>query len=1086
MDMTPPQAPPALVSTTRQPTIDALSRLAATQVWLAGQQRALPALPVRPTPEGRDGWVAGLEAFWTQTVEDTPGAAPVARVDALAFRLADAMRDEAIVRAADGTLDAQAAGIALRFARATSGTPPPDIEALALRIGLADYAGAVILRARGEGMPVLLFMPDRGWEAFDSMEQLYADSESRLRRVLALRGGVSGVRTDDIQRVVADARFVDSRPLGSDVFRRLARRLVDVQKEKLSDAWEAVGGAPSATAFVDEAGAALDLHDRLDIAALLAARDERLAAAINERRLSGVPAEVRDFWHQALIDYRLAEFHAATEASARDGEAPLTLAGYSHRELKAALLRRHIRIDPDDLWIDVTGSEAVALPALPGTSSPAAPYRIGLAELALRNIGWLDGRRFRVVADALPAGTRAPDAAVLREIVGEVNLAAGYDTYLRNQLSDTHGSSFREASMRLHAARMRFDAAEARVASWVAGETRRFMDDREERGFRMVEAVLDAPVAATRATVGGHRVTVSELVYKGAVVADVLVIGMKNPASVSRVVLYTPGAPDGRAFREFADRATAAREFLYSPTFEAYLLDRLPAEFAEAAANGQRHFRVTDETRRSHWVFGAPGDGRGAITDAPFEDRVIDGSVLNASFHAELKRQAYDLAFLGRSRTQADVESVAGFLGLVSQGTDTAGHAVTGTIGAVNQALRATWRLYDSVKAGDGARAFVDLTEAYTSALAVGAFTGGASHALRPRVPRFPDPRQSLDPRYAIRGVDLAGARADASGIYRLHGRRFIRQQDLVFELRHDPAFDTWRLGRPHALDAAYPGPALQRTPGGGWQVRADLGLRGGRTNHFHVRNPERELADRRVIDGRDLDGLTEFQRWSFQQQFGRNLRSMGEANRIYWQVWHPHGTTRIATMRQRTAWNDALRVARAAPREPLAPGTGPGPGDTWRVLDPADWPASVWHRQVRVGLGIGRDGSTVLPFDVQPGSGLTGVAATSVAPADAVIVPLRQGHATPAWFRLDLHRLRGRPSPTGAPPVRVIEVRTLPVPEYVIQSRDSAVSFVDLRAGEYSGAQASASVTSPPTRSPSVSPTPSASLVSSSPPSSP
>jgi len=125
MDMAPPQAPPAIVSTTQQEAIDGLGRLVAAQAWLSVQQHALPALPAWPSAEGRDSWLASLDGFWQQPVADGPGSTPVPRVDALATRMASIMRDDAIVQRADGTLDANAAALAERFARARGGDPPP-------------------------------------------------------------------------------------------------------------------------------------------------------------------------------------------------------------------------------------------------------------------------------------------------------------------------------------------------------------------------------------------------------------------------------------------------------------------------------------------------------------------------------------------------------------------------------------------------------------------------------------------------------------------------------------------------------------------------------------------------------------------------------------------------------------------------------------------------------------------------------------------------------------------------------------------------------------------------------------------------
>lgn len=1061
MDTTPPQAPPAIVSSTQQVAIDSLARLGGAHTWLEAQQVTLPLLPATATPEGLDGWLAQLDGWWAQPIEDAPGATPVPRIDALAGRLAGVMRDEALVRGIDGTLDARAAAMATRFARSTAGPLPPGMNARALLIGLADYAGAVVVTDSNEPSLALLFMPDRGWEAFDGLESLHRQTESRLRRVLGNGYRLAGVTVDDVERVVGDERFVDSRPLLSPAFRELAGLIVTLQKKRITDAWGTVEFPSTPAAFVDESNAAIDLHGALDIASILSARSEREARLANETRLAGVPADVRATWLDAVSGYFLAELESSHAARQEGVQAPLTLSSYAHRELADALAKRHFSVDPDDLQIEATGSESVEIPGLGGSATTPATT-MSLVAFALHNSGWLDARRFRVISSAASPGTRVPTAAELVAIARQLNLAGSYEHYLQQQLSDTQGSPFREAAMRLQAAHMRLAAADARVAGWIPGETPSFMSDREERGFHKVEAVLDAPAPALRRTVGGHRIVVSQLVYDGQVLTDILAIGARDPRSASRVVLYTPGAPDGRDFREFSDRAAATREFLASPTFEEYLLDHLPAEYAEPIPNGhgRRRLRIAEGYRRVQWVVSPPGGVTGTIPAAAFEERQVEGNVFNALLHAELMRQAKDVAWAGRSTSQADWEGVMYFLGLASRVTQGPATLVEETVGAVRQALHATWRFYDSVKAGDSGQAFVDFTEAYTSALSLGGWNSGARRWLMPAqraagAARRARPGAWLEPRYATRDVDLRGIRPDAQGIYRHNGRRFIRQQDMIFEVRRDGGAGSWRLSRPNALDAAYPGPLVEQVAPGGWRVRTDLGLRGGVTDGARFPQPIN-----RVVDGRDLNGLTDFQKWSFQQQLARNLRHGGEANRVYWQASFPAPHSVPATLRQQTAWSNALRSARATPADVLPLNAQPGHGAGWRVLPTTEWPASIWHAQTRPGLPIRANGSTALPLEAQPGSGLSGVLATSLPPQGAIPIRVGPGMPVPEWIQLHLHRYRQQMNAGTRPPIRVIEVQREPVPTYLIQPElPAAPNAVSLQPGDYTPSR----VPSPP-----------------------
>ncbi|WP_043696319.1 DUF6543 domain-containing protein [Luteibacter sp. 9133] len=1061
MDMTPPQAPPAVVSSTQQEAIDALQRLTDAQTWLGRQQDALPVLPASLTIESRDAYLAGLDAYWRQSVDDAPGTAPVTRVAALATRLAAIMRDEAIVRRSDDTLGTLAVELATRFARSADGLPPPGMEARSLLIGDVACAGAVVLLDSNHPDIVLRFLPDRGWDAFASLEQLHAQTETMMRERLAAQRKLPGLRADDTQRVIANGRFVGSAPIEGPVFDAMAQSLVALQRSELTDAWPSSTDAPTPEAVADETSSALDLSVTVDVFAILGQRETRLAVALNEERLARVPADVAQGWRDAVSAYRHASARSG-DATRQDGEAPSTLATWTRTELASALASRGFPIDPDDIGIEASGSEALTVPAL-GTA-PADPVtRMSLAAFALRNTGHIDARRLRVVSTALPDGVRAPDIATIRDIARRLDLAPRYEAYLRARMSDPAGRAFRQSTMRLQQARMRVEAASARMATYLRGETPVFLDDHEERGYRLVEAVLDAPSAAARRRVGGHRVTVRQLVYRGAAVSDVLIIGVHDPASSPRVVIYTPDAPDGRPFHEFSDRATAGRQLFYAKAFEQYLLQRLPAEFSEPVPQGGgRRFRISEATRRSHWVLSAAGDGRGTLTEARFEERDVDGDVRTALFDAEVERQARDVAWIGRSTDQADRESITATLAVVLRAFRGPEALVEDSLSAVGQALRATWRFYDNVKAGDRHQAFVDFTEAYTASLHVAGWGAGFGKVPRPRLSlrppagglrsldaglRLTDTRQRLDPRYATRDVDLSGIPSDALGVHRLHGRRYIRQQESVFEVRHDAASGTWRLARPNALDAAFAGPAIEPVAYGGWRLRTGVGLRGGWVDDAAFPQPAS-----RGVTGQELAGLSDFQRWTFEQSFAQRLRSAGEANLIVWDVTsQPH--PRFVTLRQRTAWNDALRTARGAPTEPLPLGTQPGPGASWRVLSPGEWPNSLFHYPAGFYGALG-NGSQVIPLQVSPGTGLRGLPATRTPPA-ARVAGMATGNVPGArsqeWVEVHLDRYRHRPGPNGRPTIRVIEDRRGAEITYVIQPDTGfSINFLGLEPGDF------------------------------------
>ncbi len=166
-----------------------------------------------------------------------------------------------------------------------------------------------------------------------------------------------------------------------------------------------------------------------------------------------------------------------------------------------------------------------------------------------------------------------------------------------------------------------------------------------------MEAVLDAPESAGRRRVENHEIVVGHVVYEGARLKDILVMGVRARGSVYRTVFYTPDAPDGRSFREFDDRQSAAAGFLHDPAFEQYLLDRLPANWSTVGHDGiTRRFRVSEGTRRAVWALsGQTGEQPYTLTEGRFSDEEIAGNVYDASYDVALGQLGRDSADLARS-----------------------------------------------------------------------------------------------------------------------------------------------------------------------------------------------------------------------------------------------------------------------------------------------------------------------------------------------------------------------------------------------------------------------------------------------------
>jgi len=157
---------------------------------------------------------------------------------------------------------------------------------------------------------------------------------------------------------------------------------------------------------------------------------------------------------------------------------------------------------------------------------------------------------------------RKPELDALAE---KLDVGASYDQLLKDKYIGPDGRLRQQTWKAAYKARMQADAQEAKMR----GEFDAYDD---KTPYQWVQAVLDAPDSSQRPKVGGHTIQTEEFTTDiwgsapggGSVRASypvngVLVIGAADsngkPSRASpSVVLYTPGAPDGRAFRTYHSR----------------------------------------------------------------------------------------------------------------------------------------------------------------------------------------------------------------------------------------------------------------------------------------------------------------------------------------------------------------------------------------------------------------------------------------------------------------------------------------------------------------------------------------------------
>lgn len=1085
MHMTPPEAPPAITRDAAEDSAALIARIADTQRWLVDQQALLPTLPMHEEPSIRTSFMAELAAFWRAPVAPSPGQPSVTRQQAFVLRWATLMADVATLGVADGELDEAAKQAVLGFTGTQGHLVPPYIHVRELVVDAQAYAGTVVI-TDGRDVSALLFSPDRGWEKFSGLDALHVEFEQRLRERLASGDAPSGLGEDDHGRG-GDIQ-VTSRDIPGNAFDVLAANIVDVQRRKVTDAWSwRDEGEGRDARRADRIHDALRPEHYIDAAALLRRRQIRLLAAAEAPRLAQLPLAVRQQWETALADYGRT-WTATYGVLATEGFPSIaSIDRFARDELAVRLRSRAVAIDPADIVIELFSTTASPPTGYSGTDVEQRT----LLDLARENFGFLEMRGMQARTTSgrflLALGR---DAIV--DMLRELDLRNRYQAYLVEQLkTSAQGQRVRQASAQLQEARMRFELVDARSSAFVAGEERAFIDDHAERGYRWVEAILDAPVPAARRRIENHDIVVSHIVYEGARMKDVLAIGVRAQGSVYRTILYTPDAPDGRSFREFGDRQEAAGSFLNHPDFEQYVLERLPSAWATVGPDGvSRHFRVSTGTRRAVWALsGQRGEHPYTLTEGRFTEAEITGNIFDATYDVALGQLGRDAADLARSTGEADFDHATS-IGMLSA------HVAEGflplrlgvAVGGI-RALHAAWRGVENVGRDDRVGAFEDFVDAFSRAgdlagsrmlsRSIGRTWLTRLHGRAQRLavsPRsLPDLDATFESRYIATAVRLQDAGSIKNGVYDIRGRPYIEHRGRAYGVRFDRENNTWRLEKPGMSPASYAPPVVRDTTGQ-WRHNTNVGLRGGFDGpDLYDREPADVLAQYRGLN-LETANLSDSDVRVVVQTLARQGLGAGAAKRLIYARTHEQPTS--ATMAR--YWDAALAHARRPPsRLPTPPPATPD-GFELVKLERSQWPDKVWHYTTPYRHATFTGTALTLSQSLPASTGPSGVHVMTLDPGrpSRTIVEVMRGQQRTntftdtqvqtiagAYVEIDLAKLRDRQRSDGTFEFNVYTVTrrsgvefvikpTLPAPDPRIAPlsprRQRDLAGVSLRAGEF------------------------------------
>ncbi|MGN6481042.1 hypothetical protein [Luteibacter sp.] len=827
MDMLPPSPAPAAVhGMTREAAAASaeLLRLSAAHAALARLDESAPRLP-DPAPATFDTFLSD-HAAWRSMAQAQ--LAPV---------VAEILRGEAALRSEDGTLSPNATRLAGRVADRLAGNVGVGLSLQEVWAGPHVVAGAVAATADDTPGLHLLFLPGQGWEALASVDET-TDAVRHYVSGCIQSGSVAGMHVDACADAF-DGAEVSLRAASADAAGAWTTHLFDTHLARIRQVWDDYQldrDLPGAQAtFNDRLLGHARLASVLDVPALLRAREARLLAQATDERLARVPPPVARDWRAATVSYARLAADTAVLRTAWGVEPPMGMVDFTSNELDGRLAALGIGDASAMLSVDVThdpakGSYEHLKQLLVGPNT----IRQTLHALAWRGLTIMDAVQLSTVRHDGSAMAAHLAQADLVAVVRDARVAPRYREHLESQLrTGPAGRLAKLTAIELTAARMRADAAQARLSYYLADEPRSFLEDHAERGFRWVEAMLDHRAPAGRKLIDGHEVVARQLTYKDIPLRDVVVIGARDARSVPRVVVYTPDAPDGAAFREFADRQAMARAFLYAPAFREYLLDRLPAAFATQDPNGvTRRFKGD---RLAHWVLGSPADAAYTLTEEPFDEREVSGDFIDAGYDAMVDQRIHDTHHVESGAKEHWTFSPIGTHPVTGLATDLA----LSTLSAPARLRSALDRFYDGVKSGDATDAYLAFTDAWVTGLDLAgplwAAGSGRAPLLRHARGAAPQPAQArldlrgprFESRYAARSV-AANELPDSEGFHIVQGRRHVSQDGRLYPVRFDDYNHVWRLERPQgSLDATFTGPAVQRI-GGEWTYARGVGLPGG------------------------------------------------------------------------------------------------------------------------------------------------------------------------------------------------------------------------------------------------------------------
>lgn len=640
--------------------------------------------------------------------------------------------------------------------------PVTSAVALSRHNADTDWGGAVLYR------------PGKPLEIYENLQQL---------------------KTSFIGDSAADE--VELVPLAQNFLTRLATDVRTAQKAAIRDALsDDIVEGENISSWVHRLDAAADLGIRLDLAGVLDEREFRLKLASLDHWLHANPHIIgndRLAWWKATqaLQNTIADTPAppdpvsmATPEAIRD-QARTLLAGYIKEKYPPA--------DPEDITLSIR-KEALDPHAPTGHSPFGSGVSMGSAQ------AFHDDRR-SLTDWAMSNLTDDERQAAHHTVVGPLSFPQIVEVIERADVGARLPVVLQRMARERQTQWMSVKATQMRAEVWAAHISGDLRHDKDNTGLKLVLAALDCPGSAGRDKVNGHEVVVRQLHWGDSVLKDLLAFGVKSFASRPSLTLYTPGAPDGKTFRDVdasgsgrALQTALAQTLTATPQMTRWLISQLPLlEQAAQLASllpAEDNLTIPEKIKKvTQSVFTWSKDRTRSDFALKVTSPVVEGDLFKALHETQITHALKTVQAL--TVTNAERDSAAAREGRrngVALLTGAMSMAPAGRLaGTVGRAILPTMAGGAAVSAiqdegGSVSQWASDFIRGLGEVLAEGGQDLIMARATRPRgnaypalasLPRMPDPRLEA---FQLKGFEGKGLVPEGRNRYRdLHGQGYLK-----------------------------------------------------------------------------------------------------------------------------------------------------------------------------------------------------------------------------------------------------------------------------------------------------------------------